>query len=132
MFLEDKLTTAVNGINELSPDLVVIAGDLTENGFKTEFEEAKRFIDQIECRHKIVTMGDHDSRYTSFMLFEGFFGPSSGIFESQTYRVVYVNTARPDRDEGRVGKDQIQFIKESLVKGQIQRSGYASLPDFGP
>ena len=51
-FLCDKLTTAVNEINRLSPDLVIISGDLTENGFKTEFEEAKRFIDQIECRQK--------------------------------------------------------------------------------
>lgn len=135
IFLSDKLTAAVNEINELHPDLVVIAGDLTENGFRTEFEEAKRFIDQIECRQKILTMGNHDSRYTGFMLFEGFFGSPSGILETQAYRVVCVNTARPDRDEGRVGKDQIQFIRESLVKDKfnilVMHHHLIPVPDTG-
>lgn len=135
IFLREKLTAAVNEINELRPDLVVVAGDLTENGFRTEFEEAKRFIDQIECRQKIVTMGNHDSRYTGFMLFEGFFGPSSGILENQAYRVVHVNTARPDRDEGRVGKNQIEFIRESLVKDKfnilVMHHHLIPVPDTG-
>ena len=135
IFLRDKMTAAVNEINELRPDLVVIAGDLTENGFRTEFEEANRFIDRIECRQKIVTMGNHDSRYTGFMLFEGFFGPPSGILEKQTYRVVHVNTARPDRDEGRVGKNQIEFIRESLVKDKfnilVMHHHLIPVPDTG-
>lgn len=135
IFLRDKLTAAVNEINELRPDLVVVAGDLTENGFRTEFEEANRFIDQIECRQKIVTMGNHDSRYTGFMLFEGFFGPPSGILENQRYRVVHVNTARPDRDEGRVGKNQIEFIRESLVKDKfnilVMHHHLIPVPDTG-
>ncbi|KPV63910.1 MAG: cyclic 3',5'-adenosine monophosphate phosphodiesterase [Candidatus Bathyarchaeota archaeon BA1] len=118
-FLRDKLTMAINEINRLNPDLVIIAGDITENGFKTEFEEAKRFIDQIECSQKIVTMGNHDSMYTGYMLFEEFFGPSSGILEIEKCRVVYVNTARPDKDEGRVGRDQIQFIKDSFAEDKL-------------
>jgi len=65
------------------------------------------------------------------MLFEGFFGSPSGILETQTYRVVCVNTARPDRDEGRVGKDQIQFIKRKPGEGQIQHSRHAPSPDSG-
>jgi len=134
-FLCDKLTNAVNEINRLSPDLVIISGDLTENGFKTEFEEAKRFIDQIECRQKIITMGNHDSRYTGFMLFEGFFGSPSGILETPAYRVVYVNTARPDKDEGRVGRDQIQFIKESFTEDKfnvlVMHHHLIPVPDTG-
>jgi len=119
-FLRDKLTTAVREINALNPDIVIVAGDLTDNGFKTEFEEAKRFIDQIECQRKIVIMGNHDSKYTGYMLFEEFFGPSRGILDTSDCRIVYVNTARPDREEGRVGKDQIKFIEESFTEDKFE------------
>ncbi len=118
-FLRDKLTTAINEINQMNPDIVAISGDLTDNGFKTEFEEAKRFIDQINCKRKIVTMGNHDSRYTGYMLFEDFFGSPSGIIDTEKCRVIYVNTARPDREEGRVGRDQIKFIEKNIEKGKV-------------
>ncbi|NIV44048.1 metallophosphoesterase, partial [Candidatus Bathyarchaeota archaeon] len=57
-------------------------GDLAENGFKTELEEAKHFIDQIQCRQKIITMGNHDARYTGYMIFEELFGVASGILDT--------------------------------------------------
>jgi len=118
-FLKDKLTSAINEINELNPDIVVVAGDLTDHGFKTEFEEAKRFVDQIECPRKIITMGNHDSLYTGYLLFEEFFGSASGVLETDQCNVIYVNTARPDRDEGRVGRDQIKFIRENVSEGKL-------------
>jgi len=110
-FLRDKLTMAINEINALNPDLVIIAGDLADNGFKTEFEEAKRFIDQIR------------------------FGASSGILNTPKCRVIYVNTARPDRDEGRVGRDQIKFIEENFSKEKfnilVMHHHLIPVPDTG-
>ncbi len=133
-FLKDKLARAIEEINDLSPDLVVIAGDLTENGFKTEFEEAKRFIDQIKAR-KVITMGNHDARYTGYMLFEKYFGSPSGVLDVGDVRILYVNTARPDRDEGRVGRDQIGFIKEHLQDGKftvlVMHHHLIPVPDTG-
>ncbi len=118
-FLRDKLTTAIHEINTLNPDLVIIAGDLAENGFKTELEEAKRFIDKIQCRQKIITMGNHDARYTGYMIFEELFGASSGILDTAECRVIYVNTARPDRDAGHMGRDQIKFIENTVAKDKL-------------
>lgn len=118
-FLRDKLTTAIHEINTLNPDLVIIAGDLAENGFKTELEEAKRFIDKIQCRQKIITMGNHDARYTGYMIFEELFGASSGILDTAECRVIYVNTARPDRDAGHMGRDQIKFIENNFTKHKL-------------
>ena len=40
----------MDSINRLEPDLVVITGDLTENGFSAEYDGVKRFIDRIECK----------------------------------------------------------------------------------
>ncbi len=134
-FLRGKLTRAINEINALNPDLVIVAGDLTDHGFKTEFEEAKRFIDQIRCRQKIITLGNHDSQYTGYMLFEELFGASSGMLDTPECRVIYVNTARPDRDEGRVGRDQIKFIEENFSKDKfnilVMHHHLIPVPDTG-
>lgn len=118
-FLNAKLTTAIQEINTLNPDLVIIAGDLAENGFKTELEEAKHFINQIQCRQKIITMGNHDARYTGYMIFEELFGVASGILDTPKCRVLYVNTARPDRDAGHMGRDQIKFIENNIAKDRL-------------
>lgn len=134
-FLRDKLTTAINEINQLNPELVILAGDLTENGFKTEFQEAKRFIDQIECPRKIITMGNHDSLYTGYLLYEDFFSSPSGTLETKDYKVIYANTARPDREEGRVGRDQLQFIRENVTEGKfnilVMHHHLIPVPDTG-
>ncbi len=115
IFLKTKLTEAISEINALKPDVVILAGDLTENGIKSEFEEAKRFIDQITCPTKIFTMGNHDARHTGFIIFEELFGKPGGIFDGDSYTIVYVNTARPDRDEGRISRDQMELIEKAFT-----------------
>ena len=49
--------------------------------------------------------------------------------------MVYVNTARPDKDEGRVGRDQIQFIKESFTEDKfnvlVMHHHLTPVPDTG-
>lgn len=42
MFRRENLRAAIKEINEMSPDVVLVTGDLTENGVMTEFETASR------------------------------------------------------------------------------------------
>jgi 3',5'-cyclic AMP phosphodiesterase CpdA len=112
-FLKDKLQLAINEINTLKPDLVVINGDLTENGFKSEYEEAKRFIDQI-IPPKVITSGNHDARYTGHLIFQELFGPPSSSLVMEDCVVFCANTARPDKDDGRIGVDQMDVLMKTL------------------
>lgn len=116
MFLRDKLSLAISEINTLNPDVVIINGDLADNGLKNEFEEAQRFIDQIECPTKIVTMGNHDARHTGFLIFEELFGKPSGVFNGRDYTIFYANTARADKDEGRISRDQLELITKAFTE----------------
>ena len=43
------LERAISEINDLAPDIVVCSGDLTTFGFKHEYEQARRYLDQVEC-----------------------------------------------------------------------------------
>jgi 3',5'-cyclic AMP phosphodiesterase CpdA len=61
-FRADLLRAAVAEANEPAPDLVVIAGDLTREGYRGEFEHCRRFLDELTCPGFVVTMGNHDAR----------------------------------------------------------------------
>ncbi len=80
-------------------------------------------------------MGNHDSLYTGYIIFEELFGVSSGILDNPKCRVIYVNTARPDRDEGHVGRDQIRFIEENFSKNKfiilVMHHHLIPVPDTG-
>ncbi len=108
-FLLDKLQTTINEINDLNPDLVLVTGDLTENGFKNEYEESKRFLDQITSP-KLIVPGNHDVKYTGHLVFQELFGHPSSFTITNELALFCANTARPDRDEGRFSVDQMEAL----------------------
>jgi len=73
LFRPELLRAAVEETNELAPDLVVVAGDLTMEGYRGEFEECRRFLDELTCAHVVVAMGNHDARNVGYRHFEDFF-----------------------------------------------------------
>src|SRR6185436_14193640 len=107
LFRADLLTAAVAEANELGPDLVVIAGDLTGEGYRGEFEECRRFPDELSCPYVVVTMGNHDARNVGYRHFEDFFGAreSARAIEIPAGRakVLALDSTKPDLDEGEVG-----------------------------
>ncbi|MGN1418547.1 MAG: metallophosphoesterase family protein [Acutalibacteraceae bacterium] len=45
-------------------DAVVIAGDLTDNGFNSEYDELFKYLDnQTATKNILITLGNHDARY---------------------------------------------------------------------
>ncbi|MDH5376146.1 MAG: metallophosphoesterase, partial [Candidatus Bathyarchaeota archaeon] len=53
-FERDILLQAIDEISDLGPDVIVITGDLTENGLFNEFQEAKRYIQLLKCKHLLI------------------------------------------------------------------------------
>jgi len=60
------LSAAIQETNELGLDLVVVAGDLTMEGYRSEFEACERFLGELACGHGVVAMGDHDARNVGY------------------------------------------------------------------
>ena len=54
LFRPELLDAAIEETNALEPDLVAIAGDLTMEGYRWEFEEAKGYLDRLECQNVVV------------------------------------------------------------------------------
>lgn len=118
LFRPELLSAAIREANELAPDLVVIAGDLTMEGYRSEFEECKRFLSELECRHVVVTMGNHDARNVGYRHFEDFFGARASVmtvdFSDGCAKVVAIDSTKPDLDEGEVGREHYGWLDAEL------------------
>jgi 3',5'-cyclic-AMP phosphodiesterase len=118
LFRPELLRAAINETNELAPDLVVVAGDLTMEGYRGEFERCRQFLDGLECRNVVVTMGNHDARNVGYRHFEDFFGARDSITTVPVAeghaRVVAIDSTKPDVDEGEVGREHYGWLDAAL------------------
>jgi len=112
-FNPESLDLAITEINELMPDVVVVTGDLTHNGFLSDYKLAVKYIEKVKCERKIIGSGNHDYRSTGYLLYRRCF-QRPPILEFENSIIVYLSTARPDRDEGEAGYRQIQWLGKIL------------------
>lgn len=115
MFNWDSFRTAVEEINSLSPDLIVVTGDLTEEGIRAQFLKAEGELKALRAGRIIYISGNHDYRSTGYLLFREFF-PFNQVTEAGDVVIVVLSSARPDRDDGEVGHRQNIWLEETLAK----------------
>jgi 3',5'-cyclic-AMP phosphodiesterase len=114
LFRPELLDAAIEETNALEPDLVAIAGDLTMEGYRWEFEEAKGYLDRLECQNVVVVPGNHDAKNVGYRHFEEFFGLREGavtvnVPEGEA-KIVALDSTKPDLDEGEVGREHYAWI----------------------
>jgi 3',5'-cyclic AMP phosphodiesterase CpdA len=128
---------AAGEINDIQPDVLVVSGDLTENGLLSQFRLAREMIDLIECDRKLFCSGNHDYRSTGYLLFKKFF-PSKPIVRLDNCVFATVSTARPERNEGEVGHRQVVWLEHTLSRYRkvtkiiIIHHHLIQVPDTGP
>src|SRR5437870_4875570 len=72
-FQAEAMRSAVDRINQMRPDVVVVTGDLTATGYEWEFDEAAEWIGLID-HPTVVVPGNHDSRNVGYIHFQRLFG----------------------------------------------------------
>ena len=115
-FVPGLLERAISEINDLKPDIVVCSGDLTTFGFKHEYEEARRYLDKIECEAMVVIPGNHDSRNVGYVHFEELFGERNSVLRVGPATVVAVDSTEPDLDHGQIGRGRYRWIEEQFAE----------------
>ncbi len=115
-FNSEQFSTMVSEVNEIQPDVVVVTGDLTNEGLVKEYENAKELLSQIKTKKIITISGNHDYRNTGYLLFKRYF-PFETINElNDDIVLVTLGTARPDRNEGEVGYRQNLWLERTMKK----------------
>lgn len=124
-FQPEMMKTAIRGIEEIEPDLVVVAGDLTAAGYEWEYKEAAEWIDRIDFP-KVIIPGNHDARNVGWIHFEHLFGDRFTRYRqafdadraerlgATGFTVVAVDSSEPDLNDGRVGREHYAWIAEQF------------------
>ncbi len=114
-YFSDELgEKVISQVNQMKPSSVVISGDLTDDGYYHEYMDAKNYIDQIECEHKLIVPGNHDSRNAGDALFDELFGTRYPVCAHEGIKVVGIDSSEPDIDDGHIGRIAYPFIRENL------------------
>jgi Icc protein len=136
-FQASTFEAAVDEINSLKPDALVVTGDLTENGLLAQYRLAREVLSSIKCRNKVICSGNHDYRSTGYLLFKRFF-PSKQVIVVDGCVLAIVNTARPERNDGEVGHRQVVWLERTLARYRREVKVVAlhhhliQVPDTGP
>ena len=114
-------------IRAVNPHLVVISGDLTQRATRTQFREARGFLDALDAPLLIIP-GNHDvplwnvarrfvtplARYKEFITTN-----LSPVFEDEEMIVAGVNTARSFAwGEGRISRRQVDALLARLASAR--------------
>lgn len=113
-FISNLINQTLQELNELSPDAVVITGDITDEGFRGEYKTAKVFLDNLTTKNRLFVPGNHDSRNVGYVHFEDFFGDRNSVLKMKGLNIVGVDSSEPDLDSGRVGRERYKWIQREM------------------
>lgn len=128
---------ATREINSLDPDVVVITGDLTDNGLLNQYRESKKRLGGLHCKNILATSGNHDYRSTGYLIFKQAFR-FRRIVKTDNSVMIVVSTARPERDEGEIGHRQVVWLRNALKRYKrkttviVMHHHLVQVPDTGP
>ncbi|HZN14620.1 MAG TPA: metallophosphoesterase [Acidimicrobiales bacterium] len=123
------LEAAVAETIAIRPDLVLVGGDLTTDGYANEFRMAQQFLEPLsEAGLSVVVIpGNHDSKNVGYLHFRDTFGPGdvpakgdrvvrvAGGDPSLTARMVAIDSSKPDLAEGEVGRERYDWITQQFA-----------------
>jgi 3',5'-cyclic-AMP phosphodiesterase len=124
-YRQELLRTAIAEINAAGPELVVIAGDLTDDGYPDQYPVAKEELSAIEAVQVVRVPGNHDARNVGYLHFEDTFGARDSRERLELggldVAVVAVDSTKPDLDEGEIGREHYGWIEEGFSEGNDLR-----------
>ncbi len=100
---------AVSEISDVSPDVVVVKGDLTATGSAQEHDEFESLYRSVFGDRLVVTLGNHDKPHGG-----GFLPPYPPVqaVELPGVTLAVLDTARPGRPGGEVSTEQAEWLDE--------------------
>lgn len=116
-YRKDMIVTAIDEINELKPNFVVVCGDLTWNGIREQYLEAHSLLQTLESP-KLLTLGNHDAANVGYMIFEELFGPRFSKYVDERVFVMAADSSEPDLDTGHIGREGRGVIDETYSKAE--------------
>jgi len=113
-FVPDWGEKVINFINSISPEILVITGDVTDEGYVDEYEKAKQYIERLKCTNLLIVPGNHDARNNGYEIFEEMFQSRYPVYNGKDIIIMGMDSSEPDIDDGHIGREHYRSIKETL------------------
>jgi 3',5'-cyclic-AMP phosphodiesterase len=118
-YREELLRAAIAEVNGAEPDLVVVAGDLTDDGYPDQYPVARRELGALACPNIVRVPGNHDARNVGYLHYEDTFGTRDSRKQLDcaglAVALVAVDSSKPDIDEGEIGREHYAWIEEGFA-----------------
>lgn len=119
-YRQELLRRSIEEVNAAEPDLVVIAGDLTDDGYADEYAAAREELAEVACPRIVMVPGNHDARNVGYLRFEDTFGPRDSrqrtTIAGIDIALVAVDSSKPDLNEGEIGREHYPWIEEGFAE----------------
>lgn len=120
----ELVTRCLSLLDAAAPDLILVAGDLTGEGYPEQYAEAMRFLDRLPAPWFAIP-GNHDERNVGWRTYERLigerwhrhdvdFGVPTETRACASMRIVACDSSEPDLDEGELGRVRHQWIRDSF------------------
>ena len=99
--------------------MIIISGDLTTQGYLTEYNDASTFLDDLKSITEThVIPGNHDARNVGLIHFEKLVGDRKFIHmdKSGGFAILGLDSSEQDINDGQIGIDQLDWLKLELDK----------------
>jgi len=104
-------------VKALKPDILIITGDLTSEGYSYEHDMAWEYVRNMEARVKIVVPGNHDARNLGYEIFDEIYGTRFPEYRDELMVIFGIDSTEPDIDDGHIGRENYDRMK-SVFKGE--------------
>jgi len=119
-FVEGWFRSLKGLLEDIEPDLLIISGDLTDDGHLYEYERAYELVGELPVERKLIVPGNHDSRNMGYSLFEELFGTRYPTVEVDGVKVLGMDSTEPDINDGHVGRENYPLIERELRGGRVK------------
>ena len=113
-FVSEWGDRVIKMVNSIDPQILVITGDLTSNGYVDEYEKASKFLDRFVIKNMLVVPGNHDAGNMGYEIFEEIFKTRFPYFKNDKVLILGIDSSEPDIDDGHIGRENYAFIREKL------------------
>ncbi len=108
---EDVFSKGVETVNELSPDVVIVTGDLTDTGLVEEYRLVRDLLKDFESP-VVPIPGNHDARNLGWKTFEDYIGERYRKDRiSKDLYVVGLDSSEPDVNYGQLGRERLEWLE---------------------
>lgn len=115
-FVSNLLNRAIVEMNEMKPDVVMVSGDLTNDGFRQQYAAASAYLSNLECDKVLTIPGNHDSRNVGYLHFEDIFGSRNHVAYLPGITIVALDSSQPDLNEGRLGRQNYRWMVDKFTR----------------